>query len=97
MRCWSRVNQIGTLTETLDAVSLAQRNSYVHAQPSLRARPKTRPSPTWPWRPTAVRSRPGPRPAPERVAKYNQLMRIEEELEDAAVYPGASAFRRFDL
>ena len=44
---------------------------------------------------TAVRSRPAPRRARERVAKYNQLLRIEEELDDAARYAGRAAFPRF--
>ena len=56
------------------------------------ARPRTRPSPTSPWRPTPARSRPARRRRTERMAKYNQLLRIEEMLGEAAEYPGAGAF-----
>ena len=60
-----KVNQIGSLTETLDAVELAQRNGYqLHDVATAPARPRTSPSPTSPSPPTAARSRPAPRPAP---------------------------------
>ena len=60
-----KVNQIGTLTETLETVDLAtrQRLHERDVAPSP-ARPRTPPSPTWPWPPDAVRSRPARRPAP---------------------------------
>jgi enolase len=53
-----KVNQIGTLTETLAAVDMAHRNGYTASCPTARARPRTPPSPTSPWRPIAGRSRP---------------------------------------
>ncbi len=54
-----KVNQIGSLTETLDAVELAQTNNYTAVLSAIApAKPKTRPSRTSPWRPTAARSRP---------------------------------------
>ena len=89
-----KVNQIGTLTETLDAVrpraaAPATRRSVATAP----ARPRTPPSPTSPSPPTPARSRPARRRARDRVAKYNQLLRIEEQLGPASSYPGRSAFR----
>ena len=76
-----KVNQIGTLTETLDAVEMA-RTRRLHARSSRTApaRPRTRPSPTSPSRPTAARSRPARCRARTALAKYNQLLRIEEQL-----------------
>jgi hypothetical protein len=59
-----KVNQIGSLTETLEAVELATRNGYTSSCRTARARPRTPPSPTSPSPPTAARSRPAPRPAP---------------------------------
>ena len=56
------------------------------------ARPRTPPSPTSRWPPTAARSRPARPSRTDRVAKYNQLLRIEEELGAAARYPGREAF-----
>ena len=54
----------------------------------LRARPRTPPSPTSPWPPTAARSRPARPARSDRVAKYNQLLRIEEDLGEAAAFRG---------
>ena len=91
-----KVNQIGSLTETLDAVSLAQRAGTPPSPRTAPAKPRTPPSPTSRWPPTPARSRPAPRPS-RRYAKYNQLLRIEEELDDAARYAGRSAFPRFKV
>ena len=60
--------------------------------PPLRARPRTRRSPTSPSPPAPGRSRPGRPSRSDRVAKYNQLLRIEEELGERATYPGIGAF-----
>ena len=57
------------------------------------ASPKTRSSPTWPSPPTPGRSRPAAPAARDRIAKYNQLLRIEDMLGDRAVYPGRKALR----
>ena len=57
----------------------------------LAARPRTPPSPTSRSPPTAARSRPARRPGRDRVAKYNQLLRIEEDLGEAAAYRGRAA------
>ena len=53
---------------------------------TARARPRTPPSPTSPWPPTAARSRPAAPRRSDRIAKYNQLLRIEEELGPNAIY-----------
>ena len=78
----------------------ARRRSTWRARPATRrscrtarARPRTRRSPTSRWPPAAGRSRPARRRARDRVAKYNQLLRIEEALGGDAEYPGRSVFR----
>ncbi|MDQ3454767.1 MAG: phosphopyruvate hydratase [Actinomycetota bacterium] len=90
-----KVNQIGTLTETLDAVSLAHRNG-------LRCMMSHRSGET---EDTTIADlavatdcgqiKTGAPARSERVAKYNQLLRIEEELDDAARYAGRAAFPRY--
>jgi len=89
-----KVNQIGTLTETLDAVSLAQRHGYTAI---LSHRSGETEDTTIADLAVAVNGgqiKTGAPARSERVAKYNQLLRIEEELGDAAVYAGRSAFPR---
>ena len=90
-----KVNQIGTLTETLDAVSMAQRNgmSAILSHRSGETEDTTIAD-------LAVATdcgqiKTGAPARSERVAKYNQLLRIEEELGDAAVFAGRAAFPRF--
>jgi len=90
-----KVNQIGTLTETLDAVALAQRNGYTAI---LSHRSGETEDTTIADLAVATDSgliKTGAPARSERVAKYNQLLRIEEELGEAAVYPGLAAFPRF--
>ena len=90
-----KVNQIGTLTETLDAVALAQRSGYTTI---LSHRSGETEDTTIADLAVAVDSgqiKTGAPARSERVAKYNQLLRIEEELGDAAVYAGRGAFPRF--
>ena len=89
-----KVNQIGTLSETLDAVELAHGAAYRCVLSHRPARPRTPPSPISPWPPTAGRSRPAPCRARDRLAKYNQLLRIEEELGPVARFPGVRALAR---
>jgi enolase len=91
-----KVNQIGTLTETLDAVALAQTNGY---RCMMSHRSGETEDVTIADLAVAVNCgqiKTGAPARSERVAKYNQLLRIEEELDDAAVYAGAGAFPRFD-
>ncbi|MBD8506178.1 phosphopyruvate hydratase [Hoyosella sp. G463] len=90
-----KVNQIGTLTETLDAVDLAHRNGY---RTMMSHRSGETEDTTIADLAVAVGSgqiKTGAPARSERVAKYNQLLRIEEALGDAARYAGASAFPRF--
>jgi enolase len=90
-----KVNQIGTLTETLDAVELAHRSGY-HCMMSHRSGETE--DTTIADLAVAVNCgqiKTGAPARSERVAKYNQLLRIEEDLDDAAVYAGAAAFPRF--
>jgi enolase len=89
-----KVNQIGSLTETLDAVELAQRSGFT-AMVSHRSGETE--DVTIADLSVAVNSGQIKTGAPargERVAKYNQLLRIEVELDDAAEYAGANAFPR---
>jgi enolase len=89
-----KVNQIGTLTETLDAVAKAQRAGYTAI---LSHRSGETEDTTIADLAVAVDSgqiKTGAPARSERVAKYNQLLRIEEELGEAAVYAGRSAFPR---
>jgi enolase len=90
-----KVNQIGSISETLDAVSLAQRSGY---SCMISHRSGETDDTTISDLAVAVNSGQIKAGAPargERVAKYNQLMRIEELLDDAATYAGASAFPRW--
>ncbi|KJL32899.1 phosphopyruvate hydratase [Microbacterium azadirachtae] len=90
-----KVNQIGTLSETLDAINLAHRSGYTTM---LSHRSGETEDTTIADLVVAVNSgqiKSGAPARSERVAKYNQLLRIEEELGDAAVFAGRSAFPRF--
>ncbi|MEI6253157.1 MAG: phosphopyruvate hydratase [Mycobacteriaceae bacterium] len=90
-----KVNQIGTLTETLDAVALAHNSGY---RTMMSHRSGETEDTTIADLAVAVGSgqiKTGAPARSERVAKYNQLMRIEETLGDAARYAGDLAFPRF--
>ena len=90
-----KVNQIGSLTETLDAMELAQRHEY---RCMVSHRSGETEDVTIADLAVATNSGQIKTGAPargERVNKYNQLLRIEEALGDAAVYAGAGAFPRF--
>jgi len=91
-----KVNQIGTLTETLDAVSLAHNSGY---RTMMSHRSGETEDTTISDLAVAVgcgQIKTGAPARSERVAKYNQLLRIEEELGDAARYAGDLAFPRFN-
>lgn len=90
-----KVNQIGTLTETLDAVSLAQRNSFACMMSHRSGETEDTTIADLAVATNAGQIKTGAPARSERVAKYNQLLRIEEELDDAARYAGAGAFQRF--
>jgi enolase len=90
-----KVNQIGSLTETLDAVALAHRNGF---RCMMSHRSGETEDTTIADLAVAVdcgQIKTGAPARSERVAKYNQLLRIEEELDDAARYAGRAAFPRF--
>ena len=90
-----KVNQIGTLTETLDAVSMAQRAGYTAIISHRSGETEDTTIADIAVATDAGQIKTGAPARSERVAKYNQLLRIEEELGDAAVYAGRSAFPRF--
>lgn len=90
-----KVNQIGTLTETLDAISMAQRAGYSTITSHRSGETEDTAIADICVATNAGQIKTGAPARSERVAKYNQLLRIEEELGDAAVYAGAGAFPRF--
>jgi enolase len=90
-----KVNQIGTLTETLDAVAMAQRAGYTAVLSHRSGETEDTTIADLAVATNCGQIKTGAPARSERVAKYNQLLRIEEELGDAAVYAGRSAFPRF--
>ncbi|TDS86429.1 phosphopyruvate hydratase [Nesterenkonia aurantiaca] len=90
-----KVNQIGSLTETLDAVSLAQRSRYTTMISHRSGETEDTTIADIAVATNSGQIKTGAPARSERVAKYNQLLRIEEELGDAARYAGASVFPRF--
>ncbi|WP_349901830.1 phosphopyruvate hydratase [Parafrigoribacterium humi] len=90
-----KVNQIGTLTETLDAVALAQRAGYSAILSHRSGETEDTTIADLAVATDSGQIKTGAPARSERVAKYNQLLRIEEELDTAAVYAGRSAFPRF--
>jgi enolase len=90
-----KVNQIGSLTETLDAVELAQRNGYKCMMSHRSGETEDVTIADLAVATNCGQIKTGAPARSERVAKYNQLLRIEEILDDAAVYAGRSAFPRF--
>jgi enolase len=90
-----KVNQIGTLTETLDAVNLAHRSGYRCMMSHRSGETEDTTIADLAVATDCGQIKTGAPARSERVAKYNQLLRIEEELDDAARYAGAAAFPRF--
>ena len=90
-----KVNQIGSLSETLDAVDLAHRNGYRCMMSHRSGETEDVTIADLAVATNCGQIKTGAPARSERVAKYNQLLRIEEELDDAAVYAGAGAFPRF--
>ena len=90
-----KVNQIGSLTETFDAVSLAQRSGFTCMISHRSGETEDTTIADLAVATDAGQIKTGAPARAERVAKYNQLLRIEEDLDDAARYAGASAFPRF--
>ncbi|MFC4223170.1 phosphopyruvate hydratase [Lysinibacter cavernae] len=90
-----KVNQIGTLTETLDAVQMAQRAGYTAILSHRSGETEDTTIADLAVATDCGQIKTGAPARSERVAKYNQLLRIEEELGEAALYAGRSAFPRF--
>ena len=90
-----KVNQIGTLTETLDAVSLAHRGGYRCMMSHRSGETEDTTIADLAVATDCGQIKTGAPARSDRVAKYNQLLRIEEVLGDAARYAGAGAFPRF--
>ncbi|HEY2166135.1 MAG TPA: phosphopyruvate hydratase, partial [Jatrophihabitantaceae bacterium] len=91
-----KVNQIGTLTETLDAVELAHRHGYRCMMSHRSGETEDTTIADLAVATNCGQIKTGAPARSERVAKYNQLLRIEEELDDAARYAGAMAFPRYE-
>jgi len=89
-----KVNQIGTLTETKEAVRLAHENGYTAVMSHRSGETEDTTISDLAVALGTGQIKTGAPARSDRVAKYNQLLRIEEELGDAAVYPGWTAFPR---
>jgi len=89
-----KVNQIGTLTETIEAVRLAQRNGYTAVMSHRSGETEDATIADLAVALGTGQIKTGAPARSDRVAKYNQLLRIEEELGARAVYPGWTAFPR---
>jgi enolase len=90
-----KVNQIGTLTETLDAVTMAQTNGFRCMMSHRSGETEDTTIADLAVATGCGQIKTGAPARSDRVAKYNQLLRIEEILDDAARYAGAAAFPRF--
>jgi enolase len=89
-----KVNQIGTLTETLDTIALARENGYATVISHRSGETEDTTIADLAVATGAGQIKTGAPSRSDRVAKYNQLLRIEEELGSSASYPGWSAFPR---
>jgi enolase len=89
-----KVNQIGSLSETLDAVSIANRNGYTAVMSHRSGETEDATIADLAVATNCGQIKTGSLARSDRLAKYNQLIRIEEELGDAAHYAGAGAFGR---
>ncbi|HEY0239511.1 MAG TPA: phosphopyruvate hydratase [Friedmanniella sp.] len=90
-----KVNQIGSLTETLDAVDLAHRAGFACMMSHRSGETEDTTIADLAVATNCGQIKSGAPARTDRVAKYNQLLRIEEDLDDAARYAGAAAFPRF--
>src|SRR5205807_9865587 len=89
-------NQIGTLTETLDAVETAHRAGYRSVLSHRSGETEDTTVADLAVEVGSGQIKTGSLSRSDRLAKYNQLLRIEEQLGDQAIYPGHAAFRRCD-
>ncbi|MCL2092319.1 MAG: phosphopyruvate hydratase [Micrococcales bacterium] len=90
-----KLNQIGTLTETLDAVELAHRNGFRTMTSHRSGETEDTTIADLAVATNSGQIKTGAPARGERINKYNQLLRIEEELDEAGVYAGKAAFPRF--
>jgi enolase len=89
-----KVNQIGTLTETLDAIEMAKRAGYTAVVSHRSGETEDATIADIAVATNAGQIKTGSASRTDRIAKYNQLIRIEEQLGDTAIYPGLAAFKR---
>ena len=89
-----KVNQIGTLTETLDAVDMAHRAGYTAVMSHRSGETEDATIADLAVATNCGQIKTGSLSRSDRLAKYNQLLRIEEELGDSATYPGRTIFQR---
>ena len=90
-----KVNQIGTLTETLDAIRLAQINGYTTMVSHRSGESEDTTIADLSVAVNAGQIKTGSASRTDRIAKYNQLLRIEEELGDEAIFEGLKAFKKY--
>jgi enolase len=89
-----KVNQIGTLTETIEAVTMAHRNKYTSVMSHRSGETEDTTIADLAVALNTGQIKTGSLSRTDRIAKYNQLLRIEEELEDNGIFPGFSIFKR---
>ena len=89
-----KVNQIGTLTETLDAIEMAKRAGYTAVVSHRSGETEDSTIADIAVATNAGQIKTGSASRTDRIAKYNQLIRIEEQLGDSAIYPGLAAFKK---
>jgi enolase len=87
-----KINQIGTLTETFAAIELAKRNNYTAVISHRSGETEDTTIADIAVATNAMQIKTGSTSRSDRMAKYNQLLRIEEDLGDVATYPGRDAF-----
>ncbi len=90
-----KVNQIGTLTETINAINLARSNSYTSVMSHRSGETEDTTIADLAVALNTGQIKTGSASRSDRMAKYNQLLRIEEELEGVSVFPGKTAFRGY--
>jgi len=88
-----KVNQIGTLTETLDAIEMAKCAGYTAVISHRSGETEDTTIADIVVATNAGQIKTGSASRTDRIAKYNQLIRIEEELEDISIYPGLNSFK----
>ncbi|MBK6949455.1 MAG: phosphopyruvate hydratase [Haliscomenobacter sp.] len=89
-----KVNQIGTLTETIQAVQMATRNSYSSVMSHRSGETEDTTIADLAVALNTGQIKTGSLSRSDRIAKYNQLLRIEEELDETAIFPGWDIFRK---